>query len=155
MASWRSTYAGLLEQSFLAGMRAEEQAARWHSTITRHAHSSCVFVATDAGSRICGFASGGRERDLDRTHQGELYSLYLLEAEQGRGLGRQLTAAVAGWLHQHRMDSMLVWVLRDNLRARGFYEHLGGIQVREITRQLFELEFPEVGYGWTDTAALR
>lgn len=155
VASWRSTYAGLIDQAFLDRLEVPDQAARWHGTITRHAHSSCVFVALDEGGRVCGFASGGRERDLDQVHLGELYSLYLLAGEQGQGRGRRLVGAVAGWLHQHRMDSMLVWVLRDNGRARGFYEHLGGAYLRGTMRRLFELEFPEVSYGWTDTAALR
>jgi RimJ/RimL family protein N-acetyltransferase len=46
---------------------------------------------------------------------------------------------------------MLVWVLRDNVRARGFYERLGGVFLRE-----HELDFGagftviEVSYGWDD-----
>ena len=155
MASWRSAYEGLIDRSFLDAMRAEEQAARWHTTITRHGHSSCVFVAEEADGTVAGFASGGRERDLDRQYLGELYSLYLLPACQRRGLGSQLLRAVAGWLHQHRMDSMLVWVLRDNLPARSFYEHHGGGFLRATRRQLLEIEFEEVSYGWLDTSPIR
>jgi hypothetical protein len=46
---------------------------------------------------------------------------------------------------------MLVWVLRDNLAARAFYERMGGVFLRE-----HDLDFGagfsvrEVSYGWDD-----
>jgi hypothetical protein len=46
---------------------------------------------------------------------------------------------------------MLVWVLRDNRAARGFYEHLGGVYVREHALDFGAgFEVMEVSYGWDD-----
>ena len=155
VASWRSTYAGLLDQAFLNSMEVADQAQRWLAILTGQSHSTAVFVALDPAGAVVGFASGGRERELDPTYRGELHSVYLLDDHQGQGLGAALVAAVATWLADHRMNSMLVWVLRDNLRARAFYEHLGGRYLRPVRRRLRELEVDEVSYGWLDTAPLR
>ena len=154
IASWRSTYAGLIEQAFLDSMEVTDHAERWLPIITRQAHSTGVYVLDDPRAGVVGFASGGRERDLDPTYRGELYSLYLLDSHHGRGHGAALVAAVAAWLAEHRLTSMLVWVLRGNQPARGFYEHLGGTYVRRLVRQVGEVDFDEVSYGWLDTGSL-
>jgi GNAT superfamily N-acetyltransferase len=94
---------------------------------------------------------GGAEREGDRRFRGELYAIYLLKEAQGKGHGRALVEAVSGALLEHGSTSMLVWVVRDNFAARGFYERLGGVYLRE-----HELDFGagfmllEVSYGWPD-----
>jgi hypothetical protein len=51
------------------------------------------------------------------------------------------------------MNSMLVWVLRDN-PSRGFYEALGGEYVREQAITIGGANLIELAYGWPDTMAL-
>jgi hypothetical protein len=43
---------------------------------------------------------------------------------------------------------MIVWVLRDNTRARRFYERLGGIYVRSQPVTIGTAVLEEVSYGW-------
>ena len=52
------------------------------------------------------------------------------------------------------MRAMLVWVLKDNHPARGFYEALGGRYLREKTIEIGGTTLAEVAYGWADTGAL-
>ncbi len=48
---------------------------------------------------------------------------------------------------------MLVWVLEQN-PARGFYEHLGGVDLRAKPIQIGGKDLVEVAYGWRDLRTL-
>ena len=153
--SWRETYPGMLPDEYLDGMDAAEYEDRWARTIQDPYHRSAVFVAEEA-ARVVGFASCGRERDGDPRYQGELYAIYLLYESQGRGHGRALVEASAAMLAIRGMTSMVVWVLRDNTRARGFYERLGGAYLRERPLDIdVGLSVMEASYLWADTSVLR
>lgn len=153
--SWRTTYRGLLPDGFLAAMDVREYENRWSRTLRDSHQRSAVFVVEEQG-RIVGYASCGRERDGDRRYEGELYAIYLLREAQGRGHGRALVAAAADHLARRAMTSMVVWVLRDNTPARGFYERLGGVYMRDRPLDLgLGAAVREVAYLWADTAEIR
>jgi GNAT superfamily N-acetyltransferase len=151
--SWRTTYPGLLPDSYLASMDAADHAGRWERLLSQRGLRHVALVAELEGE-VVGFASAGPDRDGDRVFDGELYAIYLLEREQGRGVGRTLVEAAADGLAQRGMQGMRVWVLRDNGPARGFYEHLGGLYLRERTLEFDQVVVPEVSYGWPDVRRL-
>jgi GNAT superfamily N-acetyltransferase len=151
--SWRTTYPGLLPDSYLASMDAADHAARWARLLGQRGSRHLALVAEEDGELV-GFASAGPDRDGDRTYDGELYAIYLLERVQGRGVGRGLVESAADGLVQRGMTGMRVWVLRDNRPARGFYEHLGGQYLRERTLEFDQVVVPEVSYGWSDARRL-
>jgi ribosomal protein S18 acetylase RimI-like enzyme len=148
--TWRTAYRGIVPDDILAGLSYERRLQRWTEILGRPAdRRSGNFVAA-ADDRVVGFVSGGPERDGDPLYKGELYAIYVLMAYERRGLGRLLTHAVAAMLVEAGFDSMLVWVLSDNIAARRFYEALGGTALREKPADIFGLTLPEVSYGWTD-----
>jgi GNAT superfamily N-acetyltransferase len=152
VAAWRCTYHNLLPADFLDRMSVDELTRRWAAILSQAREP--IFVAEEEG-RVVGFASGGAERERNPDYQAEIYAVYLLPQAQGRGLGRALVGAVASALHAAGHRSLLIWVLRDNLPARGFYEHLGGRIVGEHLLD-FNAGFsvPEVAYGWDDLEPL-
>src|SRR5215472_13318756 len=153
--SWRDTYPGMLPDRYLGAMDVSDYEDRWLRTIQDPYHRSSVYVVEELG-RVVGFASCGRERDGDSRYAGELYAIYLRSEARGRGLGRALVEATVAALAVRGMTSMVVWVLRDNARARGFYERLGGVYLRERSLDLdVDGDVPEVSYVWPDTAPLR
>ena len=151
--SWRTTYAGVVPAEYLANLSYERRESRWYETLTANQPAECIFVAEEGGN-VVGFASGGPERDGDVTYRGELYTVYLLEEHQNRGLGRRLVSAVAQRLLADGFSSMLVWVLEDNHGARRFYESLGGVLVGRKTVAIGGSDLVEVSYGWKDIAGL-
>jgi GNAT superfamily N-acetyltransferase len=152
--SWRTTYAGLIPDDFLTGLDYGAQERRWAGILAAQGPASFVYVVELEGD-VAGFASGGREREGDATYTGELYAIYLLEQHQHLGLGRDLVGAVAARLAETGHQSMLVWVLNENAAARGFYEHLGGVFLRSVRREMAGLQVEEAGYGWLDLDPLR
>jgi GNAT superfamily N-acetyltransferase len=148
--SWRATYPGMIPQDFLDRMDAAELSQRWSRRLSDPLVGELTFVIEEAG-RVVGFASGGPDRDGGWGGRGELYAIYLVPEAQGRGWGRALVIAVAEGLLARGITSMVVWALRANHRARGFYERLGGTYLRERLLDFGAgFDVVEVGYGWED-----
>ncbi len=152
--SWRSTYRGMMPDSYLAGLSYEQRENYWRSLLMHSPETpQSIYVAEDDAGTIVGFACGGIEREHDPVYRGELYAIYLLADHQKQGIGRELTQAVAQRLLDAGIDSMLVWVLAEN-PSRAFYESLGGQYVREKPIMIGDVTLTEVAYGWRDLQSL-
>ncbi|HTM07141.1 MAG TPA: GNAT family N-acetyltransferase [Verrucomicrobiae bacterium] len=151
--SWRTTYAGIIPDDYIARFTADERERVWRRILAEEARRECVCVAEDDAGTLVGFVSGGAERSGAKAFRGELYALYLLQPFQRRGIGRRLTAALARRLLAAGYDSMLVWVLAEN-PAREFYAVLGGALVGEKPAGIGGAALTEVAYGWKDIQRL-
>lgn len=147
--SWRSTYAGIVPQTFLDGLTYEGREEMWRRNLTNPERKSVLLVAEDEAGKIVGFAVGGPGRDEHPDYDAELYAIYLFQETQGQGIGRQLMSALAGYLVEQGYKAWLIWVLRDN-PSRGFYERTGGQYVTEKTIEIGGAALPEIAYGWRD-----
>ena len=152
--SWRSTYAGILPDGFLAGLSYGDRESFWDQVLATARPTVSNFLVETESGKVVGLASGGPERTGDETYRGELYLVYLLEQYQRRGLGRRLVSAVARRLVEDGFDSMLLWVAKDNHPACRFYEAVGGEPVGSRTIDIAGADVAEVSYGWPDVADL-
>ncbi|MBI5301934.1 MAG: GNAT family N-acetyltransferase [Chloroflexi bacterium] len=150
--TWRTTYAGIVPEEHLANLSYTQRAERWRS-ILEQPGNSFIFVAETGAGKIIGFATGMPERENDSVYKSELGAVYVLQAYQGQGIGRQLVEKVVKRLRHDRFNTMLVWVLAEN-PSRHFYAALGGKPVREKPIVIAGKELVEVAYGWDDLAAL-
>jgi ribosomal protein S18 acetylase RimI-like enzyme len=153
VTSWRETYRGLLPDAYLARMSETAHARRFGHLLLKPGPDDVTLAAADRWS-IVGYAQGGPSR---RRVEGEaeVATLYLVRAAQGRGVGQRLLRDTARALAAHGARSLVISVLRDNIAARGFYEHLGG--VAEPARQEpgpGGVAYWEVAYRWADIGAL-
>lgn len=151
--SWRTTYAGIVPDSYLANLSYARREAFWYRVLSDAAANSYPFVAVNDEGEIVGFVSGGLQRNGDPAYQAELYSIYLLQAYQGQGIGRQLTRRLVEAFLQAGIQSMLLWVFADN-PARRFYEALGGQYLRVEQADFDGVMVDEVAYGWPDIAVI-
>jgi len=88
VASWRTTYMGQVPQSFLDELSVPKREAAWTAAFDNPAHRMLVAEIED---EIVGFSSFGPSRDGDASPDiGELYAIYLTEATQGCGVGKEL-----------------------------------------------------------------
>jgi len=156
VAAWRSTYPGILPDSFLARLSVPRQAAHYDAAI--RSSSTGVFVAAasgadvplGSGSRIVGFATAGRARGGEFTRrlaEGEVETLYVLDDWRDRGVGRKLMRAAAAHLAETGCKSCFVWVLRDN-PSRWFYQRLGGKPGAEALIQFAGARVPQTAFVW-------
>lgn len=150
LASWRTTYPGIIPQAYIDGLRVEDGIVRWQERLD--GHGPLTLVAEDA-TGIFGFASGGATVHPVDGYDAELGAIYLLASHQARGAGRALVQAIAERLHEQGFRKMVVWALRDNA-ACGFYERLGGVRVAEKLIEIGGIALPEVAFGWPDIGSL-
>lgn len=150
--TWRTTYRGIVPDSFLDGLTYESRERQWTAALGAGSRTRLVVGEDDAG-RVVGFAASGPELGGDPDYKGELYAIYIDAGAQGRGLGRRLVRAVARRLADEGMTSLLLWVLAGN-PSRGFYERLGGREVRAKPIAIGGATLEEVAYGWADTGVL-
>lgn len=83
-----------------------------------------------------------------------IYTLYVRESHQRRGLGRRHVQAVASRLAEMGMTALVLHCWAANAPARCFYEALGGRVIWEREVDEFGVMVPEVMYGWPDTRPL-
>lgn len=124
VAAWRETYEGLLPSAYLQRMSVEAHAYRFQQSLLHASPFEATLIAADRHG-VVGYASGGPSR-ARREGEAEIATLYLLRAAQGRGLGHELVQGLCRVFAANGATSLMISVLRDNLKARGFYEHLGG-----------------------------
>ncbi|HEY6540477.1 MAG TPA: GNAT family N-acetyltransferase, partial [Ktedonobacteraceae bacterium] len=151
--SWRTTYAGIVPDSYLANLSYARREAFWHDILGDAASQGYPFVAVNDEGQIVGFVSGGPQRNGDPVYQAELYSIYLLQEYQGQGVGRQLTRRLVEAFLQAGIRSMLLWVFAEN-PARHFYEALGGQRLRVEQADFDGVMVDEVAYGWPDITVI-
>ena len=144
IASWKTTYPGIVPDAGIAALREEDSRQRWQERL--EAADIPIFVAEfDTG--VFGFLAGGPIRKPIEDYDGELYALYLLQSHQRLGAGRALVHQLASTLHSQGFQSMLVWVLEAN-PAVGFYQHLGAVQVTRQTIEIGGANLSELSFGW-------
>lgn len=157
VASWHTTYRGLIPDETLDALDLDARTERWREALPAPEQVTFVAETGEDGARtVIGFAAGGPNRaeapPFD-AFSGELYAIYLLASHQRGGTGGRLVRALAAALLELGHRSMIVWVLEAN-PARGFYERLGGRFVGAQEIKIFGRMYPEVAYGWDDVVAL-
>ncbi len=142
--SWRTTYKGIVPDEYLNNLSYESKEKIWLEGIKQ----KNVYVAEDGKGEIVGFSTGGKERSGSYPdYQGELYAIYILQAHQGKGIGRKLIAPIVDDLKKMSITMMLVLVLEEN-PSRLFYETLGAKLLDTIEVEIAGVTLKERVYGW-------
>lgn len=149
VASWLTTYKGIVPDQYLASLSIDEQELRWQGIIEASETKKWVFVAENNAGEIVGFISGGANRFPDEfpEYDGELYAIYLLKAYQGQGIGSDLFKAFVRKLEADQMKRMIVLVLAKN-DARYFYQRLGAHYLTAKKLDFLGEELDEEVYAW-------
>lgn len=154
VATWRATYAGILPEAYLVSMREVPQMRQWRGTLSRRQAGESVLVAeveSADGAEIVGFGSCGPARACGLAYRGEVYTLYVGEDWQNRGVGRALLSALFADLSGREYPDAVIWVLSAN-PSRYFYQAMGGQPVGERRETFAGAVLGESAYGWPDLA---
>ncbi|HEY6621788.1 MAG TPA: GNAT family N-acetyltransferase [Steroidobacteraceae bacterium] len=130
VTSWHESYTGILPDKILASLSTEARAASWARILQEppSVRSTAVYLAEHDGA-ICGFGSCGAQRAEnleDLGYDGEISAIYVLREFQKQGIGTRLFRHMSLDLIRRGFNGAALWVLRDNLGARRFYERYSG-----------------------------
>lgn len=117
--SWREAYKNIVPDEYLNSLT-DERCAPPPNKI----NSKDTLVIEDNGT-IVGLARFGEARDKGCENTGELWSIYILPDFWMKGFGQLLFSSVVKELEKSGYIKFYLWVLKNNLRARRFYEKMG------------------------------
>ncbi|OIJ88442.1 GNAT family N-acetyltransferase [Streptomyces colonosanans] len=144
---WRTAYRGLIPQSYLDALDVDADTARRRARLAQG--DGVVNLVADRDGEVVGWAAHGPYRDGEAlTEDAELYAIYVSPQVLGAGAGRALLAESTRRCTAAGHERMLLWVLRENTRARRFYERAGFHA--DGTEETFEADgaaVPEVRYA--------
>src|ERR1700761_3268586 len=122
--SWRETYAGLVPGTYFSEQATERRRTWWAQNLSADPVVGEIWVAVRDGV-VIGFASSGpavgpdAEKGYPPARTLQLYTIYLLAAAHGTGIGQELLTGVLG------DRPAQLWVAAQNSRAIAFYKRNG------------------------------
>lgn len=149
--SWKTSYAGIIDQDFLDNISYEKRLSSWQEILQSKSPQELVVLLDD---KIIGFVGFGFIRSESRpeffekieTKMGEIYVIYLLEEHKRKGLGKALFTQCRLWFNRKELESFVVWALADNIHAKQFYEKEGGKSIGEISITIGDKNYSEACY---------
>ncbi|MFI9645227.1 GNAT family N-acetyltransferase [Streptomyces sp. NPDC052040] len=125
IGGWRTAYRKLIPRSYLDRLDVDADAESRRARLAE-GDGRVVNLVAELDGETVGWAAYGPYRDGETdAEDGELYALYVDSGLLGGGIGRALLAeAVRGCAGDGR-PRMRLWVLKENTRARHFYERAG------------------------------
>jgi GNAT superfamily N-acetyltransferase len=148
---WQSAYRSMIPQSYLDGLSVAEDAELRRAYFAQADGGVVNLVAEDTGGELVGWVCHGPYRDGEvRTEDAELYAIYVHPEHMGRGVGQALLTESVERCSTAGHDRLLLWVLKENGRARRFYERAGfHADGAEEPFEVAETMVPEVRYART------
>ncbi|MFL1673036.1 GNAT family N-acetyltransferase [Paenibacillus dendritiformis] len=147
VASWLTTYSGLVSEKYLQSLRVERRRLIWDSILTQLPPDQTLIVAETEEQGIVGFLHAGSSREPEWGYDYEIYAFYLLADVQGRGLGRNLFGRMAAEMRARGRTKLHLWVLEGN-PAIAFYEKMGGRARHTKEIQIGEDRHTEIAMVW-------
>jgi ribosomal protein S18 acetylase RimI-like enzyme len=118
-------YRGILDQDLLNALSLSGRIALWETRYASMGPQGQLWIQS-LGSNIVGFALCDTLDDqVATTTACELKSFYITPNYWGAGLGARLIAHAMQSFKDRGFESMILWTIRKNARARAFYDRLG------------------------------
>jgi ribosomal protein S18 acetylase RimI-like enzyme len=119
--SWQDAYRGLLPADYLDTLEEADFTAKWTSTIEQLGDRASVLAADD-GAEVVGFVHAGPS---EQSAGAQIFAMHVSPPLRGHGIGFDLHDLALRRLRSYGFDEVELWLLKDNLRARRFYERQG------------------------------
>jgi len=114
---WKAGYKGILPNDYL-------DALTFEICTPKRVPPQNYYVAESDG-KIVGLVNIGTARDTEFADSGELRAIYVHPDYWQSGFGHALFDAAVNRLAELGYPKFYLWVLRENARARRFYENMG------------------------------
>ena len=144
--SWRTTYKGIIPQSFLDGLSYEQRTKLWQNNVSDKTNT--IFIAENEGE-IIGFVTGGTRNKNEEAGASDLTSIYLLEEWQGKSVGKKLLNQIMIAFLEQGYLKIYVDVLAAN-KTRQFYQYYGAEYVKTVQLSIAGKTLDEEIYVWNN-----
>jgi GNAT superfamily N-acetyltransferase len=123
IACWRCAYKDIIPDAHFTKMESEidERTEQLRKALIDQGGAYHFYYAESEGQMV-GRLIFGKSRDNDKLDAGEILAIYLLEECWGKGYGQQMMDFALDELRCMGYHEVIVWVLKENHKARRFYE---------------------------------
>lgn len=122
--AWQEAYRGMMPDPYLDALSIVQRTQMWRGALESPSVERPVWLAERDG-RVVGFTTFGPARRPDESGAFELYSLNVDPSAYRSGVGRLLLATFHDHVQAIAQSTVVLWVVRENVRARAFYERQG------------------------------
>lgn len=144
--TWKTTYKGMVPEEYLNNLDYEEIAGKFVRFFEENNQSKFIYIyIDDATQEVGGYVWFGSP-DEDFEYDSEIYALYVFDKYHKQGIGKQLINFAFGKFRDKGNKNLILWVIKDNLNARKFYEKMGGKLVKEKNKKIGGQDVKECGY---------
>jgi len=145
--TWQSAYKGQLPDEYLHNLSVEKRTERWQHNLSDPKPGSAHLVAVKDGV-IVGFCTVGPSLEPDAQEaEGELYAIYVVAEQAGRGIGGKLMESGLRFLKDEGFKEIILWVLKTNKNTIAFYEKKGWVaDGKERTEHKENVVFNDLRY---------
>ncbi len=145
--SWKTTYSGIVDQSFLDDLDCEKRQPNIEKSLQNSKLQTFVVIEIES-NQIIGFSMFGpcREKNIDADC--ELYAIYIYKEFQGFGAGKVLFESGFQMMNELNYKKMMVSVLSENQLGRIFYEKMGGEIAKPDHVDLGAKRYDTATYVW-------
>lgn len=121
--SWKAAFAGILDAETLAKCTNIDRATAMYQRLLDENKGNGYLLSVD-GNPHC-IAYWDASRDAEFSGKAELICIHSLPDNWHKGFGSQMMDRVLKDIKEAGYFEVVLWVFRDNLRARIFYEAIG------------------------------
>jgi ribosomal protein S18 acetylase RimI-like enzyme len=142
--SWKSAYKGIVPQKYLD----ELESNFWVSSFQNWINNNILTAQLIYEDKLpVGCVAYGKARDVKFANWGEIVSIYLLPDHFRKGYGQKLLRTALADMKVNGYENYYLWVLKENISARGFYESNGFIcNNYECTCEIMQKKLVDVRY---------
>ncbi len=121
---WRTAYRGIIDDKFIDSMKVEEI---YQNELKNYQENE--FIVAELNNEIVGFCRYTLTNQFSKEFRKidcELCVIYVKSTLKRQGIGSALVSHVINEQKNAGNKTMVLWCLKDNYKARVFYEKMGG-----------------------------
>ncbi len=123
--AWIESYQGIVSQEFLEKIQSnlEQRIESMKKNFDEQENRYLLLY----NHKPVGMISFGKSKVSEYPNAGEIYSLYLLDEVKNMGFGKILFDFNVEQLKKDGFHDLVICCLKENKKANGFYQHMGGV----------------------------
>lgn len=142
--SWKSAYKNIVPQKYLDELKSDFWISSFENRIKNNIITAQLIYENELP---VGCVAYGKARDKKFADWGEIVSIYLLPDYFKKGYGKKLLQTAIIDMKTNGYENYYLWVLKENINARNFYESNGFIcNNDECTCKIMKKQLTDVRY---------
>ncbi|MBE6990201.1 MAG: GNAT family N-acetyltransferase [Ruminococcaceae bacterium] len=135
--SWKAAFVGILDVETLADCTDIDRATNMYKRLLEENIGNGYMLSVEGEPHCIAFWDAARDEEF--ADKAELICIHSLPVNWHKGYGSQMMDRVLKDIKKAGYSEVVLWVFRDNLRARAFYEAIG-FTLTGISKPAFDTE---------------